>query len=189
MPILVNKVKFINAFRMFPVGWEMSFKDITLLVGDQGTGKSSLIDAVWKSSHPKPVAKIDANGKKVSCKFFDFEKHNPRLGGNFNMAMDKVGGGAALAGLYSSHGQVVNALLGYLNTVKDNVILLDEPDMALSIKSVVKLAKLLKVAVANGNQVIAAVHNPLLIERVGTVFSMEHNKWMDSKDFIQSQLA
>jgi predicted ATPase len=63
---------------------------------------------------------------------------------------------------------------------------LDEPDMALSIRSCHWLAITFKEAADRGQQIIAAVHNPILIASVDQVYSVEHRCWMDSADFIKA---
>ena len=40
---------------------------------------------------------------------------------------------------------------------------MDEPDMALSIRSVNKLVKLFKLLIRKQNHIICSVHNPILI--------------------------
>lgn len=64
---------------------------------------------------------------------------------------------------------------------------MDEPDMALSIRSIAKLVGKLRQAVQNNCQVIAAVHNPLLINSFDEVFSVEHRRWMKSSQFVELQ--
>ncbi len=64
------------------------------------------------------------------------------------------------------------------------LLLLDEPDMALSIRSVHRLAALLQRAADDGHQVIAAVHNPIVIASQPRVLSLEDRTWMSSERFI-----
>jgi predicted ATPase len=64
------------------------------------------------------------------------------------------------------------------------LLLLDEPDMALSIRSVHRLAALLQRAADDGHQVIAAVHNPIVIASQPRVLSLEDGMWLSSERFI-----
>ena len=66
---------------------------------------------------------------------------------------------------------------------KPTLLLIDEPDMALSIRSIYQLHQLLTEV---PNQSICSAHNPLLIELVGEVLSVEHGRCMSSVEFIQS---
>jgi predicted ATPase len=60
------------------------------------------------------------------------------------------------------------------------LVIIDEPDMSLSIRSIHKLHKIL----AKTKQIICSVHNPLLVSYVEEVLSLEHSKWMSSQEFI-----
>ena len=63
---------------------------------------------------------------------------------------------------------------------------MDEPDMALSIRSVNKLVKLFKLLIRKQNHIICSVHNPILINGFNEVLSLEHKKWMLGSEFINS---
>jgi predicted ATPase len=38
-----------------------------------------------------------------------------------------------------------------------------------------------------GGQVIATAHNPIVIAGFPEVYSLEHRRWMSSREFIESQ--
>lgn len=59
--------------------------------------------------------------------------------------------------------------------------------MALSVRSILALNDRFTQWALNGNQVIAAVHNPLVIEHSPVVLSLEHREWMSGADFIKTQ--
>jgi len=66
-------------------------------------------------------------------------------------------------------------------------MMMDEPDIALSIRSCHKLVDMMKKFEKQGHQIIAAVQNPIVIESFPEVFSLEHKmKWMKSEDFIEN---
>lgn len=165
---------------------------VNLIVGDQGTGKSSLVQSIRSVGAPKKDYQgiykkwgFDADLCQIAS--FDFEKDNFRTLSYFdNNAMN-----FQVASLFKSHGQMVLAMLeGLLQFPKPEthmLFVLDEPDMALSVRSIRRLAKIFKDLAERGDQIIAAVHNPFLIWSQQEVYSVEHREWMTSKDFIQSQ--
>jgi predicted ATPase len=157
---------------------------INLLVGEQGCGKSTLLDLIRNSKENKGVIALVADPIQVT--YFDFEKGNPRI---LSYMMDGPMGNLQMASLFSSHGQSVNAVLGGLDSKDGILFLLDEPDMSLSVRSCYRLVKLMHRAAERKCQVIAAVHNPILIAGVPEVYSLEHRKWMKSAEFIASHAS
>jgi predicted ATPase len=91
--------------------------------------------------------------------------------------------------MHKSHGETNIAMLNSLREAADCLVMMDEPDMALSIRTCQLLVKRLKELVDRGGQVIAAVHNPIVIQAFKDVLSLEHGRWMPSKDFIAIHLA
>ena len=91
--------------------------------------------------------------------------------------------------MFSSHGASTRAqhisLARQLGSVDyPCLVLLDEPDMALSPRSAYALAGALDEAGKRGHQIIGAVHNPILIASQSEVFSLEHKRWMSSAKFL-----
>jgi len=165
---------------------------VNLIVGDQGTGKSSLIQALRAVASTKKFKDEAAKHWSVDADFcriasFDFEKDNFRTLSYF----DDKAMHFQLASMWRSHGEMVLAMLEGLLQIKHDdakmLYVLDEPDMALCVRSIRRLAKIFKELAERGDQVVAAVHNPFLIWSQPEVYSVEHRKWMTSKEFIQSQ--
>lgn len=187
---MLKSITFTQEWRCFKVDDTFSFlPGVNLLVGDQGCGKSSLLSAIrnngMKLSYSDPdhsshkVAKVVVDAVADSFKF-DFEKDSFRtrkyIGDNpmFQVMSHKV-----------SHGEANRLVLDNLDGIKGSVIFMDEPDMALSIRSIYKLVAQMKQFHADGNQVIVAVHNPFVIQSFDNVLSLEHRLWMPGSDFIQ----
>jgi predicted ATPase len=189
---MLKQLTFHEDFRGFKAGTTIKFRPgVNLLVGDQGTGKSSLLQAIAAAGNVTDYGFSRDLKKKVSCEAspidvfgLDFEKHNKRTLGYLDYDILEFQISAKL----SSHGEQNLALLKLLETAENKLIFLDEPDMALSLRSILKLVNLFKAAVKRGCQIIAAVHHPFLIEAWKEVYSCEHDTWMTSKDFMQSQI-
>lgn len=180
---MIHKLRFKSDFRCFKSGFEMSFRQgVNLLVGDQGSGKSTIFQVIRSMAAGKCVADAGIfadDGTRVVS--YDFEKENPRTQ---DIRASRRPTMFDLSCRKHSHGQAVNALLAGIDKESDITLLMDEPDMALSIRSIATLVGKLRQAVQFNCQVIAAVHNPLLINSFDEVFSVEHRQWMQSSQFV-----
>lgn len=171
-------MEILKDFRVLKAGETFDFNvGVNLLVGEQGTGKSSLLKLIMgRHAAGKNVVKFDTDGNNA-IREFDFEKDNPRLG-------HKIETMTQLACIMMSHGQMVKKIIDEIQTWKHETIIMDEPDMALSIRSCHFLVDCFRKAEKNGCQIIAAVHNPIVIRGFKNVLSMEHRQWMPSDTFI-----
>lgn len=190
--ILVS-LRFLQTHRCFKKGRVLKFRPgVNLIVGDQGTGKSSLIgllrdaasDRDYRRKSAREIIGIEASvaGPMFA---FDFERDNLRTQAhldNANMVFQ-------LSSMYASHGQATWPILERVFTSPEShlgMVVLDEPDMALSPRSARRLAQLLSEHAARGGQSICAVHNPIVIASQPQVYSLEHRKWMTSEAFLSS---
>ncbi len=193
---MLKDLTFTEKWRCFNEGDTIVFRPgVNLLVGDQGSGKSSVLQAIAASSKARKYQyqhgldkKVKIHADKIACGGFDFEKDNRRTAHEFDHEFDHDNFTAHVAMMWSSHGQANNAILRGMTKFSDMLIFLDEPDMALSIRSIRKLVDLFKDAVKRDCQIVAAVHNPLLIQSFPEVYSLEHRDWIRSGEFIASQL-
>lgn len=163
---------------------------VNLIVGDQGSGKSSLLGAIAVETKApncasgKSAVKLEISGPFRPL-FFDFEKHNPRIQPAFGMVQG-ISDKSQINAMFISHGEMAKGLFGPISNLPQIALaLLDEPDGALSPRSCYALAEVLKNSKAM--QTIASVHNPILIESQPEVFSMEHRRWMTSTAFMETQ--
>lgn len=188
-------IVFHGSWRCFTEDTVIKFRPgVNLLVGDQGTGKSSLFQAIracgmekaqsWNLPDTKSIpAKIIYTGKLIRAFAFDFERDNFRTKTWFD-------GDIAfhVGALYRSHGEVVMAMIdSWLTVDEPMIVLVDEPDMALSIRSCHKLVRAFQHVADNGGQVIATAHNSIVIAGFEEVYSLEHSRWMPSCEFIETQ--
>ncbi len=186
---MLRKVEFLKDYRCFKKGDTFEFRPgVNLLVGEQGTGKSTVLDRLKEDGKSKvggeKILRVDCD--RVKFMAFDFERDTPRGKSAFSERMDFM---AQVQCLFISHGEMNNAILKSLEVTNDTLFVMDEPDMALSIRSCRKLVDRLKIAEKNGCQVLVAVHNPVIIGSFDEVLSFEHRKWMPSKDFIECHMT
>lgn len=182
----VTKVKFKKEHRCFPSQWEFTPQPgINLLVGDQGCGKSTLLHALGTNQKDLISVTLQNPEIAVNTRYLDTEKHNPRaisdLGATHLPAV------YAISARFKSHGQAMLPLVEACKTARDNIIFLDEPEAGLSVRSQYGVSNALQTAVSRGCQLFVATHSTILMELTENVFSLEHNQWMKTQDFIQSQ--
>lgn len=185
---MLKSIKFKTDYRCFKKDTEFTFSSpeprfkksgLNLIVGDNGCGKSTLLELLINRQLEKREEILDyVVDEQSKIYLLDFERQNPRKSSRIEHAYE-----AAM--LFISHGESNNHLISTINKIeKGSIILLDEPDMSLSIRSINNLYKTLKEN-ARTKQIICSVHNPLLISYVDEVLSLEHGRWINSQEFIE----
>ncbi len=186
IPIVgIIKIVFLEEYYCFQKNEEICLRPgLNVLVGDQGVGKSTLIGAITDGSRQVNDNVTIVCNENVHLRGFDFEKDNPRL--------SALGGrrgtmryGDQINMMCSSHGESQRSILESIQSSERDIICLDEPDSSLSMRSCYNLCKLFDKVVAQGCQIIASIHNPILITHAKEVLSLEHRRWMSSEEFIE----
>jgi len=181
-------------FRGFVKGTDFPLKPITLLVGDQGCGKSTFLLALAQQS-PEPWLswKLTPAGKAgVSSYYFDSEKMNPRVLNPLTYSTPSgistgIGVGAAVQSRYLSHGEVLQQFtVDGVSRAENAVLLFDEPESGLSLRNQFALWNAMEEAETRHCQLIVATHSLVLIQSVPEVLSLEHGRWMTSQEFVES---
>lgn len=189
---VIASVRFRTKHRCFNARRALRFQaGVNLLVGDQGTGKSSLIRLIREAAddrsfireRAREVVKLEVVNPAPLWSF-DFEKDNHRTRSEFGESIH-----FQVAAMFASHGQasmpiIEQALAG--PEAHAGLVLLDEPDTALSPRSARRLGQLLAEHAERGGQSIVAVHNPIVIASQPKVLSLEHKRWMGSEAFLAS---
>jgi predicted ATPase len=193
----LREVRFRTDYRCFKRGRTLRLRPgVNLLVGDQGAGKSSLLNLVRDLSRDQFSAEqaretIEVDARRCRAWFFDFERDNLRLQTHL---LPGEGTRAQIASMFMSHGETVNSIVGDLprmvaESADPSLVLLDEPDMALSPRSVHKLARGLQAVADAGGQVVASAHSPILIASQEQVLSLEHKRWLRPQTFLAKHAA
>lgn len=195
---MIEMLYFKDNYRTFKPGDMILFLEgVNLLVGDQGCGKSTILQCLaalggckapfWKKDRKEDIAKVAMLlvDKPAPVFAHDYENDSPRTSPSFD-TMGSLPMATAISFLRGSHGEATRALIPAISGMKDAYILLDEPDSGLSCRSALQLAEAMKKAASNGCQIIASVHHPWIIEAFPRVYSVAHRDLMKSEDFLKS---
>ena len=177
---MLKKFTFKRDYRCFKAGDVFTFEPLTILVGDQGCGKSTILQLLSSAGTRQTEEILEITADRMETRSFDYEKNNPRMSHYVETILD-------VATRFASHGQFVRQLNESILEQKGVCWLQDEPDSALSIRSCFKLAECFKEALKNKCQVVASIHSPIVMGEFPKVFSLEHRKWMTPAKFIESQ--
>tara|TARA_R110000737_G_scaffold213289_3_gene230424 strand:- start:1069 stop:1776 length:708 start_codon:yes stop_codon:yes gene_type:complete len=166
--------------------WKL--KPITLLVGDQGCGKSTLIDYIRKVSQEgsSSVIKEDDDNVLTGIRLFDLEHDNPRTKDSRGLTNDNFL--STTLTKFGSHGEALQPILSDVMDCKNTLILLDEPETSLSLRSQLKFIQEVKVAAFNGCQIIMATHCMEIInEFPDNILNLETGEYMNPRSFKKLQ--
>lgn len=145
---------------------------VIMLTGENGSGKSTLLHSIYYALRGEPVDgylyRLDRSNVQFSKVFlFDAEQHNPRMQKDLFADNPQMSEFLEMA----SHGQVMLAMFreNFPSLPEGTVLLLDEPEMALSVSNQRRILKmLLELADQKGFRIITATHSPVLIESPDT---------------------
>jgi predicted ATPase len=165
----------------------------TVLVGENGTGKSTLVEAVAEAWRRSLTAQVKHWGPEPSGEDAGLWRELALAGAHPRPQGGVWLRGEAMHGAFSridrekfelrafdgvplnqrSHGEGFLALLES-RTTERGLWILDEPESALSFRSSLRLLALLHGVVAGGSQVLLATHSPVLAALPGaTVYELD----------------
>ena len=162
---------FMNLNFHMPMVMDLSHP-LIMLAGENGSGKSTLLHSIYYALQEEVVEnyvyRLDLKGR-VSPKvfLFDAEQHNPRN------QLELFNGDPQMKEFLeiASHGQVMLTLFkeAFPSLPERTVLLLDEPEMALSQANQRRILKMLQeLADQKGMKIIAATHSPTLLDAAET---------------------
>jgi predicted ATPase len=165
LKILAHPV-FVNLNFHMPMIVDLSHP-LIMLQGENGSGKSTLLHAIYYALRGEQVEhyiyRLDAEDAARSVFLFDAEQHNPRT--QLELFKDQPEMLAFLK--IASHGQVMLSLFreSFPKLPDGTILLLDEPEMALSPSNQSRILKMLRELVDRKNfRIVCATHSPVLIE-------------------------
>jgi predicted ATPase len=164
LKILAHPI-FVNLNFHMPMIVDLSHP-LIMLTGENGSGKSTLLHSIHYALTGEKaegfVYKLDRGGVKTGKVFlFDAEQHNPRMQLEFFRDQPEMVEFLQLA----SHGQVMLAMFqqNFPALEPGTTLLLDEPEMALSVSNQRRILKMLQELVdQRGFRIVCATHSPIL---------------------------
>lgn len=194
---MIETLTIAQDWRCFRTGDRFVFSlRVTALVGDQGTGKTSMIALLVARTGGKRIP-AGAKAHEVAAltlspptgpteyRWFDSEKHNPRVKTHIETELD-------IFCRFVSHGQLqLPALLGLLKKCgalavagdKQQVVLLDEPEAGLSQRSQEKVAAAVRAAADAGVQIIVATHSAVITAAADATIDLDARELPEPPDF------
>jgi predicted ATPase len=141
---------------------------LVMLTGENGSGKSTLLHSIHYALRGEQtegyVYRLDRGDvKKGKVFLFDAEQHNPRMQLELFKDQPQMVEFLQLA----SHGQVMLAMFkeNFPSLERGTTLLLDEPEMALSVSNQRRILKMLKELVdQKGFRIVCATHSQVLTE-------------------------
>ncbi|HUS04738.1 MAG TPA: AAA family ATPase [Bryobacteraceae bacterium] len=141
---------------------------LIMLQGENGSGKSTLLHSLYYALRGEQVEnyvyRLDRGAVEIQKVFlFDAEQHNPRTQLEFFKDQPQMKEFLQMA----SHGQVMLSMFkeNFPSLPDGTILLLDEPEMALSVSNQRRILKMLLELVDQKKfRIICATHSPILIE-------------------------
>lgn len=166
LKILAHPI-FVNLNFHMPMIVDLSHP-LIMLKGENGSGKSTLLHSIHYALKDETVDgyiyKLDRRDVKFPKAFlFDAEQHNPRMHLELFENNPKMREFVSMA----SHGQVMLAMFreNFPSLPDGSILLLDEPEMALSTSNQQRILKMMKELVdQRGYRILCATHSPVLID-------------------------
>ena len=169
LKILTHPV-FMNLNFHMPMVVDLSHP-LIMLKGENGSGKSTLLHSLYYALRGDRIENFSYRlqpGKRPKNVFlFDAEQHNPRHQVELFKNQDQMKEFLQIA----SHGQIMLSLFSesFPSLPKGTVLLLDEPEMALSQSNQRRVLKMLMELVQERQfRIVAATHSPVLLESSNT---------------------
>ncbi|WP_155121307.1 AAA family ATPase [Bryobacter aggregatus] len=179
LKILAHPV-FVNLNFHMPMVVDLSHP-LVMLAGDNGAGKSTLLHSIYYALRNESVDgyiyRLDTGVNKLGTPYmFDAEQHNPRM--QLDLFQDNPQMIEFLQ--MASHGQVMLAMFreNFPSLPDGTILLLDEPEMALSTSNQRRILKMLMELVDQKNfRIICATHSPILLDSKDTyVINLDEHK-------------
>lgn len=198
--IYLKSVEFKQDMNPLKAGFKVVFnKQITILVGDNGVGKSTITDAInttfgkkddtYLKRNAKDILIVDKITEPFPFKGIDFHSDDKKFAAAFGDDM-----GLQIQQMKASSGQVTLSLLISANfkELKDGLVVLDEPERGLSIRNQYGLANIILQLVKQKNcQIIMTCHSDIILKAMkeqAQYFDVKLMKDVSYTEYMLSQL-
>lgn len=167
--------------KLFNKGQSISLKKgINILVGDNGCGKSLLIE-VLKESGLFPDKTIHVDMEKANP---TISRPDPKKGALHGYTPEEIINQFMWS--TESHGETREGVLLSVLSLDFVFLILDEPEQGLSLKNQKKYINKLKDL---EKDVIIITHSKVFIEEVEEIFDVETMKWISSKEYLKNNIS
>ncbi len=146
----------LNHGRRVQGGRTLTFREgLNVLVGPNGSGKSTVLRSIAHC----PDCRREEDGP---CRYrlFNSETMNPHTGDPG--VRGPIASVYKTRAMFSSHGQILQTVIGHLGCEPGDVLLIDEPEAGQDLENVRRIRRVLDYAAEIGAQVIAASHHPVM---------------------------
>lgn len=182
---------------LFEKGLKIEFKPgLNIIIGDNGTGKSVLMDMVLKYLVKEQTYSVDVIDFDIQtpCKFLAMDFVNDRTvkSEDLNPESDDfmMHSMNFLEDRQSSNGENTKKVLNKIdpNNIEDNTIyMFDEPETGLSIIAQIDLRKML-LELSKNNQIIVITHSKFVAECVEQIYDFDKFEWIETTEYFENLL-
>lgn len=190
-----DRLDILSSSRLKNCPFSVPLKDLTVLMGPNGCGKTTILKAILDTGRPYgKKSGTEARLNQVSDEpVQSYALFMSDLTGR-SMHSDINGyGGIAYAmqdmrTLWKSSGERQKSQMGDISEVEDAIILIDEMDASLDWKQQQTFARRI-MRLSRKNQVIVATHSLIVCSMVGEVYDVARRKWVSSQDMVYNYLG
>jgi predicted ATPase len=181
-------------FTLFSKDFEIKLEPLTVIVGENGCGKTTFLDILKKKlqKSEKDIIQVftDEDNKINASNFIDSEKDNPREKLQREANPFKSDYNDNIMGLFQanqeSHGEsMINVMEIVTQDTKNTFLVFDEPENGLSIGRQYWFFDVCKKLIDSGNQIIISTHSESIIKQVHKVYDMQKRGYTRSSDYIK----
>lgn len=190
-----DRLDVVSSSRLKNCPFSVPLKDLTVLMGPNGCGKTTLLDAILDTGNPD----VRRSGTEIRLhQVSDRPVQSYRLsmadltGRPMHRSIDEYGCAAYamqdIRTLRTSAGERQRSQVGDISDVSDSIILIDEMDASLDWKQQQTFARRI-MRLSRKNQVIVATHSLIVCSMVGEVYDVARRKLVASQDMVYSYLG
>lgn len=194
--MILNKITINQEYRKIPKDFYLEFKNnLTVITGENGTGKSTLLDLIKQSSEKtKYSADFSNYTLDTTIDLIGNIEHLDSVNGLLKTLsyFDDDNMDLQIQALKASSGEGLLLQLADLNKkdLNNKLLLLDEPERGLSIKQQLTLSKYMNFLINNFEnlQIIVVTHGYGILATQEEIFSMNSLKYIKKDDFFINEV-